>query len=159
MKHFSKEHFTEMPWKNGGGMTLELFRRPGLRLSVATVDKDGPFSLFPGIDRILLILKGAGCKVNETLLTPETEPFYFPGEDEFFCTLLKGAIQDFNVMIDRRQGKAVVERCHTLMKISCDTDLLFLFYPDSLKLTLLENQETAQIEESCLLIKITYFKE
>ena len=55
-----------MPWKNGGGMTLQLAISPagaGLedfawRISSAQVAMDGAFSCFPGIDRSLAVLAG-----------------------------------------------------------------------------------------------------
>ena len=98
-----------MPWKNGGGTTTELFRMPDLngedfllRLSVADVHQDGPFSHFPGIDRVLLILNGDGCILNDkTFLSKETPPFYFAGEEEIFCRLRTNGFKDFNVMIKR----------------------------------------------------------
>jgi uncharacterized protein len=39
------------PWRNGGGVTRELLAWPGgddwaLRLSVAEIERDGPFSAF-----------------------------------------------------------------------------------------------------------------
>jgi environmental stress-induced protein Ves len=42
-----------MPWKNGGGVTRELLAWPGggdwqVRISVAEIEADGPFSSFPG---------------------------------------------------------------------------------------------------------------
>ena len=49
-----------MPWKNGGGVTTEIAKdgsEPFLwRASRAQVASDGPFSYFPGYDRILIIL-------------------------------------------------------------------------------------------------------
>ena len=59
-----------MPWKNGGGETVEIAISPadaGLdgfdwRLSMATVATDGPFSVFPGIDRSLAVIRGAGIQ-------------------------------------------------------------------------------------------------
>ncbi|MFN9927385.1 MAG: HutD family protein, partial [Phenylobacterium sp.] len=50
-----------VPWKNGGGITRELaVWPPGAsfddfvwRVSMAEVHQDGPFSSFPGVDRIL----------------------------------------------------------------------------------------------------------
>ena len=52
-----------MPWKNGGGETVEVIVHPegaslsdfGWRVSMATVASDGPFSVFPGIDRTLAV--------------------------------------------------------------------------------------------------------
>ena len=58
------------PWRNGGGVTRELLTWPPLsgddwavRVSVATIDKDGPFSAFPGIQRWFAVLDGAGVQL------------------------------------------------------------------------------------------------
>lgn len=53
----------EMSWKNGAGLTREIARKDdgdGLlwRLSLATVAQSGPFSLFPELDRIIVLLEG-----------------------------------------------------------------------------------------------------
>ncbi|PZQ36768.1 MAG: hypothetical protein DI559_11770, partial [Ectopseudomonas oleovorans] len=72
-----------MPWKNGGGSTVELAISPvgaGLedfawRISSAQVAMDGAFSCFPGIDRSLAVLAGNGLYLQradghrETLLS------------------------------------------------------------------------------------------
>ena len=56
---------TPVPWKNGGGVTRELLRLPAgsgddwtLRISVADIAADGPFSPFPGITRWFAVLTG-----------------------------------------------------------------------------------------------------
>ena len=54
------------PWKNGGGSTMQIAIWPldvGLdnfdwRISLATITADGPFSVFPGIDRSLVLVDG-----------------------------------------------------------------------------------------------------
>ena len=54
------------PWKNGGGVTREIavfphgadLARFDWRMSLATVAAGGPFSTFPGIDRLMLVLDG-----------------------------------------------------------------------------------------------------
>lgn len=117
VKRFSAKDFTEMPWKNGGGVTTELFRLPDaqggflLRISRAKVEKDGPFSFFHGIDRKLLILEGAGCRLifpeKEEVLTPG-RILEFPGEAAIDCKLLQSSLIDFNVMIARNYGTAKV---------------------------------------------------
>ena len=43
-----------VPWRNGGGVTRELLAWPSpgdwaLRISVAEVERDGPFSRYPGV--------------------------------------------------------------------------------------------------------------
>lgn len=108
-----------MPWKNGGGTTLQLYvdQAPpdyNLRLSVASVAQDGPFSVFSGYERTLLILKGQGCVLHSDHqaieLTPESPPQVFQGEEIIHCTLKAGEIYDFNVMIKRNWGKAQTRR-------------------------------------------------
>ncbi|MBZ0261866.1 MAG: HutD family protein [Hyphomicrobiales bacterium] len=53
----------EMPWKNGGGRTRELWKvedDEGVlwRASIATINASGPFSIFPGCDRIIAVIAG-----------------------------------------------------------------------------------------------------
>lgn len=108
-----------MPWKNGGGVTHELLREGtgaagfGLRLSIAEVATDGPFSQFPGVDRTILMLTGAGFRLRRAdgvvvTLDQAGVPFVFHGEDAWDCALLGGPVRDFNVMTDRATRRASV---------------------------------------------------
>ena len=103
-----------MPWKNGGGETIELLAHPpgaGLeafdwRVSLARVAADGPFSAFPGIDRTLTILDGEGLDLavgdgGPVRLTPASAPFAFPADAACTARLLAGAVTDLNVMTRR----------------------------------------------------------
>ncbi|PDT18809.1 HutD-family protein [Rhizobium sp. J15] len=116
-----------MPWKNGGGETVEIAVSPeeaGLagfdwRVSMATVATDGPFSIFPGIDRTLVILDGNGMVLDiegsaPVLLTVASDPLAFPADIPVGARLQDGAITDLNVMT-RRGGLA-----HTLSRIELD---------------------------------------
>ena len=107
-----------MPWKNGGGETLEIAISPegaGLddfdwRLSMARVEGDGPFSLFTGVDRTLAILEGEGLvlavgRQKPVLLTDRSAPFPFPADEETSSSLVAGPITDLNMMT--RRGKVV----------------------------------------------------
>jgi environmental stress-induced protein Ves len=107
-----------MPWKNGGGGTVEIAISPegaGLddfdwRLSMARVETDGPFSLFTGVDRTLAILKGEGLVLavgtqKPVRLTDRSPPFPFPADEEISSSLIAGPITDLNMMT--RRGKAV----------------------------------------------------
>ncbi len=66
------ENHRRMPWKNGGGVTVEIAIHPqgasvddfDWRVSMATVASDGPFSVFPGIDRTLSVLEGDGILLD-----------------------------------------------------------------------------------------------
>lgn len=57
------------PWRNGGGATRELLAWPdprdwAIRLSVAEVERDGPFSQFPGVRRWFAVLSGGGVRLR-----------------------------------------------------------------------------------------------
>lgn len=103
-----------MPWKNGGGSTAEIISRPegaGLdafdwRVSIATVESDGPFSVFPGIDRTLAMIEGAGIELAVEGRPPVSmgwggEPALFPGDVAASAKLRRGPIRDLNVMSRR----------------------------------------------------------
>lgn len=103
-----------MPWKNGGGETVEIAVFPedaGLgdfdwRISMATVASNGPFSLFEGVDRTLTILSGAGMALAidgapAVHLDPSSEPLTFPADVPVAARLVDGPITDLNVMTRR----------------------------------------------------------
>ncbi|MFN7701368.1 MAG: HutD family protein, partial [Deltaproteobacteria bacterium] len=57
------------PWRNGGGTTHEIVREGTsdtftFRMSVADVARAGPFSLFAGIDRWIVLLEGCGFTLH-----------------------------------------------------------------------------------------------
>jgi environmental stress-induced protein Ves len=106
-------------WKNGGGSTRELVCRPAgadldafdWRVSIATIAQAGPFSAFPGVDRLILLLDGDGVHLHSAggmdhRLDQAHVPFAFPGEVPLYCTLLKGESTDFNVMTRRSSVRA-----------------------------------------------------
>lgn len=99
-------------WKNGLGWTREIIRYPNQddawswRLSIAEVDKDGPFSAFENIDRELILLSGEGMRLNfsdgeSVSLNPPHDKHRFAGERELSAELISGPTQDFNVMWQR----------------------------------------------------------
>ena len=127
LHRFSRATLTPSPWKNGGGVTYEIARSPqpaessvsdfDWRASIAQISKDGDFSLFTGIDRVIVLLDGCGvqlCSVGSTDLihrldTP-LQPFYFAGEQAVRAECLGGlASHDFNVMT--RRGVIDAEVC------------------------------------------------
>jgi environmental stress-induced protein Ves len=100
--------FKTMPWKNGGGITHEILKeehdgRMLWRLSIAEVASDGPFSLFPGLSRILTVIDGDGL----VLQAPDRElralpfsPVAFSGDLPISSTRINGDVRDFNVIFD-----------------------------------------------------------
>ena len=123
MKILRSADHKRMPWKNGGGETVEIAISPegaGLadfdwRVSMATVASDGPFSIFPGIDRTLSILEGEGMRLfiegrEPVLLTRESDPLAFAADIAVSATLPDGTITDLNVMTRRDAVRHAVAR-------------------------------------------------
>ncbi len=107
--------YRRMPWKIGGGETVEIAVFPAnagvdgfdWRISMATVATNGPFSIFPGIDRTLSILSGEGMTLSignapPVSLTKNSQPLPFAADAPTEAILANGSITDLNVMT--RQG-------------------------------------------------------
>lgn len=105
------------PWRNGGGHTREVLAWPRrdawrLRVSVAAIEADGPFSSFAGVQRWFAVLTGAGVRLTlprgTVVLGPHDEPIAFDGEDAPACHLLEGPTLDLNLMVRRGDGSAAL---------------------------------------------------
>ncbi|MES2936092.1 MAG: HutD family protein [Pseudomonadota bacterium] len=103
-----------VPWRNGGGLTRELLAWPNaaqwaVRMSVANVEQDGPFSRFDGVQRWFAVLSGAGVRLRIDsamhTLTTESGPLQFDGAAEADCALLGGPTLDFNLMVQGRAAR------------------------------------------------------
>ncbi|BAI76037.1 hypothetical protein AZL_d02110 (plasmid) [Azospirillum sp. B510] len=101
-----------VPWKNGGGVTTELAVEPtadgrfAWRVSIADVVEPGPFSAFPGYDRLIAVVEGDGMRLSVDGAPPverrRLDPaFAFPGEAPVWCEPTAGPIRDVNLMLDR----------------------------------------------------------
>lgn len=119
IRHLTPADYRVMPWKNGQGTTTEIAAMPqgaGLdafawRISVADVGASGPFSCFPGVERVIvqtegepmaLVHEGRGRR-NLALLRPHR----FSG-DEATSGEVSGPVRDFNVMARRGRMRASV---------------------------------------------------
>jgi uncharacterized protein len=106
--------YVARPWKNGGGTTRDIVVSPPAasletfdwRLSLAQVDRDGPFSRFDNVDRTLVLLSGAMTlhERDRRIDLVRNEPFSFEGERAIEATVAGGSTLDFNVMT--RRGRA-----------------------------------------------------
>lgn len=120
---FRRDDLAAQPWKNGGGVTREILSWPpgstvshfDWRISIAHIASCGPFSVFPGVDRVITLLEGAGVvltatdgSVNHHLSQP-LQPFAFKGELPIQADLLGQDCHDFNVMTRRSACSASVQ--------------------------------------------------
>lgn len=99
------------PWKNGGGVTSEIVCEPpgadwknfNWRLSRAIIEKDGAFSVFPGMLRWIVLLEGNGFTLSfaDRGKLHVTERFAlesFAGDGITHCTLNNGPCVVLNVI-------------------------------------------------------------
>ena len=132
MRAFDIAAIAATPWKNGGGSTREIACWPpgaglddfGWRVSIATIAAPGPFSVFPGVDRSIMLLDGAGVrlvsadgKVDHRLDAAHV-PFAFDGAAEVDCRVIDGPTTDFNVMTRRGRFAADVDVLHSTADIA-----------------------------------------
>jgi hypothetical protein len=116
-----------VPWKNGGGVLHEIaasidrpdaadaFGRYRWRVATAEIAADGPFSAFPGYDRLFAAIAGNGVGLSVTdrpqaLLWPGDPPLAFPGEAATSAFLLDGPVRALNVMVRRGAAAATLAR-------------------------------------------------
>ena len=126
MIHLRPTDYRTQPWKNGRGTTTELLHLVDpstdatlLRLSRASVVEDGPFSLFPGIERNLTVLTGPGFRLTGPAIDLRCDPLVpvaFPGDVEIRAVETNNQpSDDFNVMTARhlqRPEVSVVQKAH-----------------------------------------------
>lgn len=133
---FERAQLHASPWKNGGGVTREIACHPpsaniqdfDWRISIAHIARDGDFSVFAGVDRVITLLEGGGVQLNCTdgsaddrvlhALDTPLQPFAFSGDAAVHGRLLNGDCHDFNVMTRRGVCQAevrVLRRHETLL--------------------------------------------
>jgi environmental stress-induced protein Ves len=133
-----------MAWKNGGGTTAEIAIAPDnaniangdflWRLSLAHIERDGPFSAFPGIDRTIMLIEGAGMTLTSRDGTPlhldrPFRPQDFPGEWSIDCRLSAGPVRDLNLMVNRSAARATwrivkIDNAHATLPAAAGGTLL-----------------------------------
>ncbi len=103
----------EQPWANGGGISRELLTWPSaehwrLRVSVADIDSDGPFSAYPGVDRWFAVLLGAGVVLSlpqgDQRVVLGDDALRFHGADAPHCRLIDDPTRDLNLMLRGAYG-------------------------------------------------------
>ena len=114
----------EKPWRNGGGVTQELLTWPPevaasdwqLRISVARIGRNGPFSAYPGFERWFAVLQGEGVVLRfanrRLMLGAGGEPVRFEGAAAPNCDLLDGPTQDLNLMARSDAGRGAMRLAH-----------------------------------------------
>jgi uncharacterized protein len=150
------------PWKNGLGVTREIAVHPpgaGLddfdwRISMATVGAGGPFSIFPGIDRTLAVLKGRLSLSLDSVapieLDPDSKPLAFPGDVPVQADLIAGPVTDLNVMTRRGRVQSAVERVEidVAIELAVSSTTIILTRTDGVSVLHSGRSETLQTNDA-----------
>jgi uncharacterized protein len=109
--------YATIPWKNGGGLTREILKVPAdtanfdWRLSLATIERAGPFSTFEGYNRTLVLVRGAGIELDfgaqgRAVLRAPGQLAQFDGDWATSCTLIEGPSSDLNLIVAKNAAEA-----------------------------------------------------
>jgi uncharacterized protein len=89
-------------WRNGGGITRAVASEgDDWRVSIAEVERDGPYSSFEGIARISLVLRGLGVKLrhaDDSVILMPFEAVEYDGGTAWDASLIGGTVTALNVM-------------------------------------------------------------
>lgn len=105
-------------WKNGRGTTQEIAVSHSnedydWRMSMADIVESGPFSLFPGMERILVLLTGSEIKIthhghSSEQSLPLFSPYQFSGDWQTSATIYERG-RDFNLIYCRDKFVGSIE--------------------------------------------------
>ncbi len=95
MSVLRRSEWQPRPW--AGGFSYELASAADWRVSVATIERDGPFTAFPGWFRRTFLIRGAGISLGDATMTPLDPELAYPGDPPPFCRLLHGPVMVLNV--------------------------------------------------------------
>jgi hypothetical protein len=97
--------YQRTPWKNGGGVTVDIVEQDGWRFGRTPITAAGAFSDYTGFDRVQVLVAGRGL----VLQTPDGEidvrtkfkPVRFTGETQIVSRLESGPVEVVNLIGDR----------------------------------------------------------
>jgi environmental stress-induced protein Ves len=106
MKKLDPAGYRRTPWKNGGGVTVDIAEQDGVwRFGRTPITSPGPFSDYAGFDRAQVLVSGRGL----VLLTPDGDidvrtpfvPVRFAGETSIVSRLESGPVEVVNLIGNR----------------------------------------------------------
>jgi uncharacterized protein len=133
--------FTDLapePWRNGAGTTRTVASHPpgadfDWRVSLADVTASGPFSAFPGIDRVIMLCDGPGMHLSVDGDSHELQPYQplrFAGE-AVTSAQVTDPTRDLNLMTRRGRcsGELIVGTVGTVGTIAAEAGQTVLVLP------------------------------
>lgn len=98
-------------WGKNNGRVKELAAGAGWRLSIASIDKPGAFTVFPGMDRITVPVEGELLVLSVDGVEHGMEkfrPFRYSGDSAAEAALPTGPVTVLNTLADRNTTGAAV---------------------------------------------------
>ncbi len=118
VKLITSSDYKKMPWKNKKGITSQICIVPqeadldklnfDFRLSSAPIKENALFSLFPGMNRILIPIKGKGFVLNGAIYELH-EAAHFKGDEDTLCELVNGEVLDLGLIFNPQKYSAHVK--------------------------------------------------
>jgi hypothetical protein len=119
-RRFTLDQLPAEPWRNGGGVTRALASGDATadapwswRVSVATIERDGAFSCFAGVDRTSMLIGGEQLVLDDpaghtVLHIGLHETGRYPGDAQLQARVQGAPLQCLNVMVRRQRAQARV---------------------------------------------------
>ena len=159
-----KINYKKQLWKNGQGSTLQMAIFPKdaeltkndflWRISSASVRSSGPFSLFWGFERQLIVWKGQGLILNSVPLLPY-DPITFSGDTDIQCELINDEqVVDFGVIYNKSKisSRIYVQKLLNDSSIKLETGCHFIFLAEGASCLInnikMETGDSLQIENN-----------
>ncbi len=113
-----QSEMVEGPWRNGMGVSWEIAsrREPNAkefswRFAKARIDRDVPFSIYPGMERVFMQISGNGLDLefeggHRIEVRQSNVPYAFPCDIPLNCKLLDGPCFDLNFFTAREAYEA-----------------------------------------------------
>jgi hypothetical protein len=140
LQAISRSAQREEPWANAAGSTTVLLREPDdadwtVRISIARVERDGPFSDLPGTRRTLIPLDAPMTlrfADGHELTGSRFRTIEFDGSPAPTGVLPEGPTRDFNLMLrGDAGGEALSRTLLDAMVLPVETGVRWLIYLDS----------------------------
>lgn len=140
LQHLPFEGYDSKPWKNGRGITHDIALIPpnaghdnfDLRFALSPITEDGVFSAFPGIERVITLIEGAGLALEFADRQERLEPdasLQFDSALTPFGRPQGGTVMVINVMA--RRGLWQIARCTVItdgQDYRCAADGMFFVF-------------------------------
>ncbi len=160
IRHLTAADFRPMPWANGKGVTIELARADGpdgmlWRLSRASVVENGPFSIFPAIERNLTVLTGPGFDLTGDDIALQArlfEPVAFPGDVSVTASGVNAPSDDFNVMTARHLPRPEVRVLTAAETLTAPANCLLAVYAAKVNTLTISDEMLALTPQEPLLV-------